>query len=503
MKAAPHTTPAGKLAFGNSSALIRQTQAGRAIRLAPAVYVVGATLPPEAVAKQHALGVIAHLWPGAVVSDRSAFSGAQPDKGWLFIRHPDPPRRADLRMPGLTVSVQVGPGPLPGDMPLPHGLHLSGVARALIENVTGRGRPSVGRPARAARTEAVEDRIDALAREGGAGRVRNVLTELDLIKGSFDPSAVETVRARLAELLGTFAGSEPVSPRLRARLAGEPFDAARLARIEDLVAGLASIPPEPAPAMGEPGRWEWLPFFEAYFSNYIEGTEFTVEEALHIAIDGEIPDSRPQDAHDVAATYRIVSDPALAARRARSGGELLDNLREHHATLMAARPDKRPGLLKQKRNWAGGYQFVEPELLVGTLVRGFDLLSSVIDPLHRAVAVMFLVTECHPFDDGNGRVARIVANAELSAAGQIRLIVPTVYRNNYLAGLAGASNGAGRGGSLTAVLRFTQRWGAGIDWRTFDAADAEIRETNGYLDPARAENAGRRLRLPGALPGVE
>lgn len=503
MKVAPTGSPTGALEFGSSATRTRQVKAGRALRLAPGIYVMDATLPPEAVARHHCLAVVAHVWPGAVISDRSAFSGGRPAEGWLFVRHPNPARRSNLRLPGVTISVEDGPGSLPGDMPMPHGLHLSGVARGLVENVTSPGPAPTGRPARAAGTEAVEDRMDALARDGGAGRVRNVLSELDVIKGSFGHAPVETVRRRLAELLGTYADSAPVSPQLRARLAGEPFDAARLARIEDLVAGLATIPPEPAPAMEEPGRWEWLPFFEAYFSNYIEGTEFTVEEALHIAIDGEIPDSRPQDAHDVAATYRIVSDPALAARRARSGGELLDILREHHATLMAARPDKRPGLLKQKRNWAGGYQFVEPELLVGTLVRGFDLLSSVIDPLHRAVAVMFLVTECHPFDDGNGRVARIVANAELSAAGQIRLIVPTVYRNNYLAGLAGASNGAGRGGSLTAVLRFTQRWVAGIDWRTFDAANGEIRETNGYLDPARAENAGQRLRLPGALPGVE
>ncbi|AVZ73422.1 cell filamentation protein Fic [Streptomyces lunaelactis] len=503
MKVAPKGSPAGVLEFGSSATRTRQVKAGRALRLAPGIYAMDASLPPEAVARHHCLAVVARVWPGAVISDRSAFSGGRPAEGWLFIRHPDPARRSNLRLPGITISVEDGPGALPGDMPMPHGLHLSGVARGLVENVTSPGPAPTGRPARAAGTEATEEQMDALARDGGPGRIRNVLGELDLIKGSFGRPAVEAVRRRLAELLGTHTDSAPLSPRLRARLEGEPFDAARLALIERLVAGLGTIPPEPAPAIGGPGQWEWLPFFEAYFSNYIEGTEFTVEEALRIAVDNEIPASRPQDAHDVAATYRIVSDPQLAAHRARSGAELLDILREHHATLMAARPEKRPGLLKQKRNWAGGYQFVEPELLVGTLTRGFDLLAPVTDPLHRAVTVMFLVTECHPFDDGNGRVARIVANSELSAAGQIRLIVPTVYRSNYLAGLAGASNGAGRGESLTAVLRFTQRWVAGIDWRTFDAADAEIRETNGYLDPVRAENAAQRLRLPGSVPEVE
>ena len=32
-----------------------------------------------------------------------------------------------------------------------------------------------------------------------------------------------------------------------------------------------------------------LPFFEAYFSNFIEGTEFAVDEAAEIVFKGHIP----------------------------------------------------------------------------------------------------------------------------------------------------------------------------------------------------------------------
>lgn len=497
MKVAPEGSPAGTLEFGTSGSRSRQAKAGRAVRLAPGIYAVGATLPPEAVARQHCLAVIAQVWPGAVISDRSAFAGGQPEDGWLFIRHPDPQRRSDLRLPGLTITVQDGPGPLPGDMAMPEGLHLSGVARGLVENMTGRGRPPAGRPPRAAGTTAVEDEIDTLARTGGSGRIRNVLAELDLIKGSLDPGAAETVRARLAEVLGTFSPTAPVSPRLQARLDGEPFDAHRISMFENLAAGLASLPPEPAPALGGAARWEWLAFFEAYFSNFIEGTEFGVEEARRIAVDGVIPAARPKDAHDVSATFRILSDPVLAARKPLSGADLLDLLRDHHRLLMAARPDKRPGELKEEDNYAGGYRFVEPDLLVGTLKRGFEVFSPVTDPLHRAAAVMFLVTECHPFDDGNGRVARIVANAELTAAGQVRLVIPTVYRNNYLAGLTAVSNQAGRGEALLSVLRFTQRWVAAVDWSGFEQADADVRASHAYIDPGIAESTGQRLRIPG------
>ena len=180
-----------------------------------------------------------------------------------------------------------------------------------------------------------------------------------------------------------------------------------------------------------------------------------------------------------------------------SADELLDELRDLHRILMAARPEGRPGEFKFRRNYAGGYAFVEPDLVVGTLRRGFDVFGSVTDPMHRAVAMMLLVTECHPFDDGNGRLARIVSNGVLSAAGQVRIIFPTVYGSNYLAGLAGVSNGNGRGESLIAVLQFAQKWTGAIDWTTFEVVDEELRRLNAYMDSGLAEASGARLRLPG------
>ena len=243
-------------------------------------------------------------------------------------------------------------------------------------------------------------------------------------------------------------------------------------------------------------RWEWLPFFEAYFSNFIEGTEFGVDEARRIAVEGVVPEDRPADAHDVAATYRLASDPADRVAIARSGDELSAILRHRHRILMAARPDKRPGEFKQTDNYAGGYRFVEWPLVEGTLKRGFAVLNEITDPLFRAVGMMVLVTECHPFLDGNGRVARLTANAELSVAGQARIVVPTSYRNNYLAGLSALSNGNGRGESLLAVLGFAQRWTTEVDWSDYDQTNRTLDACNAYLDPGLAEDTGQRLQLP-------
>ncbi len=167
---------------------------------------------------------------------------------------------------------------------------------------------------------------------------------------------------------------------------------------------------------------------------------------------------------------------------------------------MAGRSDIHPGQFKEVPNYAGGCRFVDPELVEGTLRRGFAALNEAVDPFARAVAMMLLVTECHPFEDGNGRVARVFVNAELSVAGQVRIVIPTVYRDNYLAALSGVSNGAGRGESLLAVLDFAQRWTAAVDWRDYELARADVTASNGFIEPFQASAEGLRLLLPHTVP---
>jgi hypothetical protein len=494
MNVAPLGPPAGELARvdgPNRSRLSRLAKAGRALRLTAGLYAVGATLAPEQVAHHHRFDIIAQVWPGGVLCGLTALSQGAPRDGQMFVAHPSPPRTTPLRLPGLTVTAVVGPAALPADVALPVGVFLAGGARALVENVDTQGR----RPRHRAGTAAVEDRIDEMARQGGAGAIQKVLTELDVIAGKFDPRAVDLVRERLAAVLGTSTGGIR-SPRLAARLSEDPYDEHRLDLLAAILRTLERTAPAPRAEGGPASRWEWQAFFEAYFSNFIEGTEFGVAEARRIAVDGEVPATRPADAHDVAATYRQACDAFERAHVPKDRNSLLESLQLRHADLMAARPDKRPGLFKSDPNYAGGYEFVPPDLVRGTLLRGFDLLTGVTDPFARAVAMMVLITEVHPFDDGNGRIARLAANAELSHAGQVRLVIPTSYRDNYLSALRAISNGHGDGQSLIAVLDFAQRWTAAVDWSSYDAAHAQVEAANGYVPAAEAESSGRRLRFP-------
>jgi Fic family protein len=53
---------------------------------------------------------------------------------------------------------------------------------------------------------------------------------------------------------------------------------------------------------------------------------------------------------------------------------------------------------------------------------------------------MRVVTEVHPFIDGNGRTARLAMNCMLSAEKLSRIIIPTVYAEDYLLPLKALSH---------------------------------------------------------------
>jgi hypothetical protein len=105
--------------------------------------------------------------------------------------------------------------------------------------------------------------------------------------------------------------------------------------------------------------------------------------------------------------------------------------------------------------------------------------------------MMFLISEVHPFADGNGRVARIMMNAELVAAGENRIIVPTIYRNNYLMALKALSQNKITA-ALPRTMDFAQRYTAAVDFAEMERARFYPGTNACFHGPER----GRRGRHP-------
>jgi len=303
---------------------------------------------------------------------------------------------------------------------------------------------------------------------------------------------METLDDLIGAVLGTREGGLETTAA-RAHRAGVGFDRHRIDLFAALQAELLREPLATRPA--HPRSFPTLSFFEAYFSNWIEGTEFEVEEAEAIVFERKIPRLRSEDAHDVLGTFEVVNSRRKRAERARSAEEFLNLLRTRHAEMLGRRPAADPGSFKQRANRAGGTSFVAPDLVLGTLLQGYRYLEPLPEGLPRAIFVMFLISEVHPFTDGNGRVGRVFMNSELSAVDLQRIVIPLSYRDDYLGGLRALSRG-GDSRPLIKVLDFAQNYAAAIDWSDRQVAQRTLAKTNAFVHPDEAEDAGIRLRLP-------
>jgi hypothetical protein len=478
-------------ATASSRAIRRLLEGGRVRHIAGRLYTKNLADPLEDVVRRNVWDIAAGYFPGAVIVDRTAFDPRPSgEEGSVFLcAH----TRRVVRLPGVVLNCRQGPGPASGDQPfMNRGLYLSSWPRRFLENVRpSRARTGVSRTLSAAELEGQLQAVLVNQGEDELNRLRDETRQLSREIGA------EREGERLASIIGALLGSgadKLVTASARAMRAGVGWDERRLPLFDELMAALQAYTPtdrpERAAHMGAP-----FAFFEAYFSNFIEGTEFLVDEARDIVFAGAVPADRPQDAHDILGTYDLVADVAVRVRTPSDAAMLESIIRSDHARVLAARSEMAPGEYKTRANRAGQTEFVPPALVRGTLEQGMKRYLALPRGFRRAVFAMFLVSEVHPFTDGNGRVARALSNAELTAASQQRLIVPTVFRDDYLQALRAMSRQVNPR-PLIRVLDRAQDLCAQLDWATLDRAEAQLRDAHAFDTPAQADAAGVVLRLP-------
>ena len=477
---------------------------GELRRVGPRLYTRRLDLEPAEVIRKHWRTVVAGYFPGCVIGFRTALEGRPTAAGDVFVTAGS---RRILPLEGLRISATPGPGALNDDMPLPQGLVWASRARALLEAARpSRARGATPRGFRPTELETWLERFLRIEGEERLNALRDQMRRLALGHADDRTGVVasapllpesEVAFRTLDGLIGTLLGTQRVAlsaPLARARAAGTPVDGDRMELMTLLHERLAAMPlpapRDPAPT-GRAARH--LAFLDAYFSNFIEGTEFEIEEARAIVFEGKVVPQRVEDTHDIIGTFELVSDPAFmhSGTPARPNpGHFLEALQAANRQIMRGRPETRPGAFKREANRAGNTRFVAPDLVRGTLREGYALVRALEHPFARAAALMFLISEVHPFDDGNGRVARAFMNAELVAAGHCRVLIPTVFRDDYVGGLRALTRQSNPDPFLQA-LTFAQRVTSGIRYDDLDEAIRTLERCRAFDDDEDA-----RLRLP-------
>lgn len=463
-----------------SRRISRQVEAAELRSLLPRVYTSNLMDEPAKIVRRNLALMLGTLYPDAVLSHRSALEGGTlngPDV-YLTYRY-----TKKVVWPGVTIHLLAGPSPLESDRPHLGQLRLSSRPRALLENM----QPSRGAKGKCLPRPVIEELLEKICRLHGEAELGRLRDEARTTAKALGMAAeFKALNQLFAEILGTGEAKTLGNAAARARAARRPFDPDRIALFTQLAGALNA---EVLPRIMEPAlstdAWRNRAFFEAYFSNYIEGTEFEVEEARDIVFQHKVHETRPKDAHDIVGTFQLIEDRDESRHVADSYDAFIELLQRRHTVLMSARPEEKPGQFKEKANRAGSTHFVAPELVRGTLQQGFDLARSLPEGFARALYLMFLVAEVHPFQDGNGRIARIFLNAELTQAGFSRVIIPTVLRDDYILALKGLTNNALTAPYLRLMGR-AQEFTAGLNYEDFDACVRDLESRNAFRESGEA-----------------
>ena len=180
---------------------------------------------------------------------------------------------------------------------------------------------------------------------------------------------------------------------------------------------------------------------EAELSSRIEGTIATANEVYQQQAGEKFEPGKDADIHEIL-NYR--STLRTAGQTIGSGALSLYLLRQMHENLMQGvrGQDKNPGQFRDTQNWIGPRgcameeaTYVPPSpLILQELLEQFvefaNKLDESLDPIVQAALIHAQFELIHPFDDGNGRIGRILIPLFLVRRGSI--VSPSLYISGYL-----------------------------------------------------------------------
>jgi Uncharacterized conserved protein len=457
---------------------------GKIKKIAPRIYTANLRDSTEYIIKRHFFDILKWRFPNAVISHRSASELRPTETGNFFITSNYAKKITDFK--GITLNVMEGMPALESDVNL-GGINASSEYRWILENMqTSRKK---GGESKIFPIEFIEDKLEKIIiREGEEGinkfrdKVREIAVQLNF---NTEYSKLNSI---ISALLNTHNANVLSSDSAKARATGMPFDTKRVEMFEILYDKLKDYYfPERFDKNVSEDSFRLFSFFEAYFSNYIEGTEFTIEDAKKIVDTGIAIPKRIKDSHDILGTFQIVSNSYEMNITPSNPEEFISILKRRHLTMMLQRTEEiNAGEFKVQNNRAGNTEFVDFTLVEGTLRQGFKYYAALTEPMAKAIFIMFMISEIHPFTDGNGRISRIMGNAELFKSGLSKIIVPTVYREDYILSLKKFSNRK-EPDTYIRVMNKLQYFSNNIFGDNFDELNNYLKATNAYKEPSEGK----------------
>jgi Fic family protein len=477
-----------EIIFGSSESKVSKLiskllKEGKIRKIAPRIYSSNFTEPVEEIVSRNLFQILGKLYPGAILSHRSAFEFKPTKAGHIFLTYTYTKK---VTLAGITLRFLEGHKPIEGDNPISGELYASQKPRAFLENL--QLSKNTGPTSKCLTLPEIEEKLEQIIRVNGEEEINKVRDSAKAIASKLKmEKEFKRLNKMISALLSTHTSKILSSPLAIARAFGAPYDPGRMKLFEELFRELQKREFKNRPDRNTTAKsFRNFAFFESYFSNYIEGTVFEVDEVKQIIETNKPLAARNEDSHDILGTYHIVSNRKEMSTTPNTSDDFLTMVLYRHKILLSARENKNPGQFKDKNNFAGNTAFVDFNLVKGTLMQSFDFYKGLSHPFSKAAYMMFVMSEVHPFLDGNGRIARVMMNAELVKAGQSKIIIPTIYREDYM----GALRRLTRQGDPDPYIRMLQRaheFSENIFGDDMNEMQEYLIQTNAFLEHTEAK----------------
>lgn len=185
-----------------------------------------------------------------------------------------------------------------------------------------------------------------------------------------------------------------------------------------------------------------------YTSNAIEGNTLTAVETTMVVEQGITVGGKPLRDHLEAIDHFEAIRYVRSLARQQTPLTEMDVRSLHRLVMLRSSPDLAGGYAKQGRYVLtdhGRHAFPSPSEVPALMSDFARWLGAADDGPESAFAAHLRLVGIHPFDDGNGRTARLLMNLILIRGGYPPLAVRPQDRTDYLASLQHTQAGEGSG----------------------------------------------------------
>jgi Fic family protein len=169
-----------------------------------------------------------------------------------------------------------------------------------------------------------------------------------------------------------------------------------------------------------------------YNTQKIEGSKLSLHETAALLEEGTLPKNRTMRDVNEAQAHKILFHKVLTYDKELT----LNTILEWHKLLFQDTRSDIAGKIRKHRVGISGSKFVPPlPVEIYPLLRDFfkwyTREKEKIHPVQLSALVHLKFVTIHPFDDGNGRISRVMMNFVLNRKNYPLLNIPYVGRNSY------------------------------------------------------------------------